>query len=170
MAIEWRPFELHPETPPEGRPRDAASPRGNQVIELAQADGIPMIRTSVIANSRLALEASEFARAVGPEAFDRFHEGVFRAYFVEDRNIGDVEVLAAIAEGVGLDGAALRQALDERRYSEAVDAGIQWSADLGITGTPTSVFVADQLYGLVGAQPYEAFEQVMARLGIEKRA
>jgi predicted DsbA family dithiol-disulfide isomerase len=169
VNVEWWPFELHPETPPEGRDRGPASGRPNPAIEAAHAAGIPMVRTSVIANSRLALEASEFARDAGVEAFDRFHSAVFHAYFEQDRNIGAIETLVSVGEAEGLDGTALRTALIERRYSGRVDQGIQWAADRGLTSTPFFIFVADRLYGVPGAQEYPVFESVMARLGVERR-
>lgn len=167
--MEWWPFELHPETPPEGSPRGPASGRANPALEVAHASGIPMVRSSVIANSRLALEASEFARDAGGDAFDHFHAAVFRAYFEEDRNIGDAEVLVAIAEAVGLDGAVLREALAERRYAARVDERIQWAAARGLTSTPFFLFVADKMYGVPGAQDYPVFQGVMARLGVAPR-
>lgn len=167
--MEWWPFELHPETPPEGRARGPASGRPNIALEAARAAGIPMIRTSVIANSRLALEAGEFARAAGDEAFDRLHKALFRAYFEQDRNIGLIDTIVAIAEAAGLDGTELRRALAERRYADAVDERIQWAAARGLTSTPFFIFIKDKLYGVPGAQEYAVFESVMARLGVHKR-
>lgn len=128
-----------------------------------------MVRTSVIANSRLSLEAAEFARDAGPEAFDRFHIALFREYFEHDRNIGDLDVLVAIAEEEGLDGAALREALTDRRYLSRVDEGIQWAVEHGLTSTPAFIFEADRLYGVIGAQEYPVFESVMERLGVPRR-
>ena len=136
-------------------------------MEAAQAAGIPMVRTSVIANSRPALEAAEFARDAGAEVFDRFHRALFRAYFEEDRNIGDIDTLIAVAEAQGLDGAALREALAERRYAARVDEAIQWAASRGLTSTPFFLFIADKLYGFPGAQDYSVFEGVMERLGVK---
>lgn len=129
--------------------------------------GLVLRSPPLIANSRLALEASEFARAAGQEAFDRFHRAVFRAYFEDGRNIGDPEVLVAIGEREGLDAGGLRAALADRRYRGAVDEGIQWAVDSGITSTPTFIF--DDRLAIVGAQPYELFEQVMQRLAVPKK-
>lgn len=166
MEVEWWPFELHPETPPEGKERGPASGRPNYALDAAQAAGIPMIRPSVIANSRLALEATEFAREAGEEPFDRLHKALFRAYFEQDRNIGLIDTLVEIAEAEGLNGEELRQALAERRYAYAVDERIQWAAERGLTSTPFFIFVKDKLYGVPGAQEYEVFESVMARLNV----
>jgi predicted DsbA family dithiol-disulfide isomerase len=137
---------------------------------MAQAAGIPMIRTSIIPNSRPSLEAAEFVRETAPEAFDRFHKALFRAYFEQDRNIGDIDTLMDIARAEGIDADALREALTERRYAEAVDERIQWAASRGLTSTPFFIFVADKLYGVPGAQEYEVFQSVMERLGVPPRA
>ncbi len=169
IDVEWKPFELHPETPPEGRPARAPSGAFERVRESAQRSGIEMRRPERSANSRMALEASEWVRAVAPEAFDRFHRAVFEAYFGAGLNIGDPDVLVTIAEHLSLDGAALREVLASRAYAPAVDEGIQWAADRGLTSTPFFIFVADRLYGVPGAQEYEVFEQVMERLAVPRR-
>ncbi len=170
ITIEWRPFELHPEIPPEGKPKGPPSGAPNRVMEAAHAAGIPMVRTSMTPNSRPSLEAAEWVRATAPEVFGRFHAALFRAYFVEDRNIGDVDVLAAVAVEQGLDGPALREALVRRQFSPDVDAGMQWALERGISSTPFFIVAADKLYGIPGAQEYNVFQSVMARLGIQPRA
>jgi predicted DsbA family dithiol-disulfide isomerase len=166
VDVEWWPFELHPEIPAAGRPRGPDTGRSGAMLEIARAAGIPMVRTSIVPNSRRALEAGEFARDAGPEAFDRLHAALFRAYFVEDRNIGDVDILADIAGAQGLDGDGLRAALADRRYAPRVDESIRWAVSRGLTATPTFLFVADKIYSLPGAQAYEVFQSVMARLGV----
>ncbi len=166
VQVEWSPFELHPETPPEGRER-RPRPGPNTAEQAAAAVGLVLRSPPIIANSRLALEASEFAREAGAEAFDRLHRAVFRAYFEDGRNIGDPDVLIAIARDSGLDGDALREALTARRYRDLVDEGIQWAADSGLTSTPTFVF--DDRLAIVGAQEYDLFESVMERLRVPRR-
>lgn len=166
VQVEWSPFELHPETPAEGRERQPR-PGPNRAEEAAAAAGLVLRSPPVIANSRLALEASEFAREAGSEVFDRFHRAIFRAYFEEGRNIGDPDVLTEIARDTGLDGDALREALTDRRYRELVDEGIQWAADSGLTSTPTFIF--DDRLAIVGAQEYDLFENVMERLHVPRR-
>jgi predicted DsbA family dithiol-disulfide isomerase len=77
---------------------------------------------------------------------------------VDGKNIGDVETLVGIAEAVGLPADAAREALEKRAFKEAVDADWEKSHAYGVTGVPT--FVAGR-HGLVGAQPYEALEQLV---------
>ena len=91
----------------------------------------------------------------------------YRAYFVDARNIGDVPVLLEIVAEVGLSVDEARAALAERRFQAEVDADWQRSRQLGVTGVPT--FVAGG-YGVVGAQPYEALEQLLDQVGVPRRA
>jgi predicted DsbA family dithiol-disulfide isomerase len=83
---------------------------------------------------------------------------MFRAYFVEARDISRPEVLLEIAEAVGLPRAAAADVLAKRTFKEAVDRDWALSRHYGITGVPT--FVAGHR-GVVGAQPYEVLEQLV---------
>lgn len=171
--MTWLPFELHPETPPEGRARDDidTNPRYRAVFDRLRALGeeasIGFDGLAVVANSHLALEAAEFAREAGPEAFAAFHRHLFRAYFEEGRNIGLAGELVEIGSTCGLDGESLRAALDRRSYAARVDDLVDGARRSGISSTPT--FIVDERYAIPGAQPYEVFEEVMARVGAARR-
>jgi predicted DsbA family dithiol-disulfide isomerase len=102
------------------------------------------------ARPRAALEAYEWARDQGREPSDRLHQSVFRAYFVDLANIGDVDVLAGRAAECALDGNSLRRALAEGRFRDAVQTQIDEARDLQITAVPA--FLAGD-YAVVGAQP-----------------
>ncbi|MBV8776753.1 MAG: DsbA family protein [Alphaproteobacteria bacterium] len=166
-------FPLHPDTPAAGRelaPWYAQRGRDpdemyRQMKERMDAEGLPYAQRTHTYNSRLAQELGKWADTQpGGEAI---HDKLYRAYFVERRNIGDEDVLVEIAESVGLDGAEARRVLDERRFKDEVDADWQKSASYGVTGVPT--FVAAR-YGVVGAQPYEALAQLVEKAGAAKRA
>jgi predicted DsbA family dithiol-disulfide isomerase len=92
---------------------------------------------------------------------------LYKAYFVDARNIGDTEILVELARSVGLSAEEARAALAERRFKGAVDADWAKSHQYGVTGVPT--FVADR-YGVVGAQPYEVLEQLLDKAGAKRRA
>lgn len=166
--MEWRAFLLRPDTPPEGMPHplppEVRAQRSAPLKEMAAAAGLPIADRQWISSSRLALEASEFARSAG--AFDAFHRAVFNAYFADSRDIGDVDVLADIAADVGLDPTALRHALQQRQFAHLIDEDIRVSSEIGITGVPA--FILGNR-AVIGAQPYEVFEHVMDQLGARKR-
>jgi predicted DsbA family dithiol-disulfide isomerase len=165
-------FPLHPDTPAEGREMAGFyAQRGldpeamyQQMKARMDAEGLPYGRRTHTYNSRLAQELGKWADTQpGGEAI---HDALYKAYFVEARNIGDPDILVEIAESVGLDGAEARKVVEERRFKDEVDADWQKSAAYGVTGVPT--FVAAK-YGVVGAQPYESLVQLVERAGAAKR-
>ena len=85
---------------------------------------------------------------------------LFRAYFVDGRNIGDPEVLVDIAAKVGLPAHAAREVIEKRTHKQVIDEHWAKSREYGVTGVPT--FVIGTL-GVVGAQPYEALEELVKR-------
>ncbi len=174
VDVEWRPFELHPETPRTGA--DLRGRLGNServraytrnIIALADDVGLPMRMPPVVANSHRALEAAEFAREHADAAtFAAYHRALFRAYFEELRNIGDADVLCEIARGCGVDDQGLRQALADDRYAETVDRITREARDDEVLSTPT--FVYEGGFRLTGAQDYNVFESITRRL-LERR-
>jgi predicted DsbA family dithiol-disulfide isomerase len=165
-------FPLHPDTPVEGRSMaEFYAGRGidpeaayQRMKKLMDAEGLPYGRRTHTYNSRLAQELGKWADTQpGGEAI---HDKLYQAYFVESRNIGDIDLLVEIAASVGLPADEARKVLEERRFSEAVDADWQKSHLYGVTGVPT--FVADK-HGVVGAQPYEVLEQLVEKAGAPRR-
>jgi predicted DsbA family dithiol-disulfide isomerase len=165
-------FPLHPETPVEGRSMtDLYAGRNvdpeamyQRMKALMDAEGLPYGRRTHTYNSRLAQELGKWADTQpGGEAL---HDALYRAYFVDARNIGDPAVLVELAERAGLPGAEARSVLSERRFKDAVNADWARSHAYGVTGVPT--FVAAR-YGVVGAQPYEVLEQLLDKAGAERR-
>ena len=131
---------------------------------LMDAEGLPYGRRTHTYNSRLAQELGKWADTQpGGEAI---HDALYRAYFVEARNIGDPEILAEIAQSVGLPAEEARAVLAERRFKEAVDADWAKSHAYGVTGVPT--FVAAR-HGVVGAQPYEVLVELVRKAGAAPR-
>ena len=166
-------FPLHPETPVEGRSMAEVYAGRNadpeamyaRMKRLMDEEGLPYGRRTHTYNSRLAQELGKWADTQpGCEAL---HDALYRAYFVDARNIGDPEVLVELAQSVGLPAEEARAVLRERRFKEAVDADWAKSHQYGVTGVPT--FVANP-YGVVGAQPYEVLEQLLDKAGAKRRA
>jgi predicted DsbA family dithiol-disulfide isomerase len=173
VKIEWVHFPLHPETPAEGQSLEELF-RGRNVDRKAMhaqmkarmdAEGLPYGERTMTYNSRLSQELGKWADTQpGGEAF---HDAMFRAYFVEARDISRPEVLLEIAERVGLPRAAAAEVLEKRTFKAAVDADWKLSREYGITGVPT--FVAGHR-GVVGAQPYEVIERLVKQAKTEEAA
>ena len=173
IKIEFVHFPLHSETPSEGksladlfgRGPEELKARHDQMQGLMDAEGLPYNQRSHTYNSRLAQEIGKWAETQsGGEAI---HDKIFEAYFVDRRNVGNAEVVVDIAKSAGLNEAEARTVLAERHFKDAVDADWAKSRAYGVTGVPTFV-TGDQR--IVGAQPYEVLEQLMASVGAEKRS
>ena len=166
VKVEWVHFPLHPDTPAEGRALTDLFAGRNVDVQAMQAqmkarmaaEGLPYGERTMTYNSRLAQELGKWADTQpGGEAI---HDALFRAYFVEARDISRSAVLVDIAQHVGLSADGAREMLEKRTFNDAVDADWKLSRRYGVTGVPT--FVVGR-YGVVGAQPYEALEQLMRK-------
>jgi predicted DsbA family dithiol-disulfide isomerase len=171
--VHFAPFLLRPETPADGMPARRIVPPGDPPTPMEQRGeklGIQFNRGRVTSSySHLALEAAEFAFQTSTfENGWAYHRRLFKSYFTDLENIGDVEILARLADETGIDGSQLREALNDRRYDREVDEGIAWSRQIGVTAIPTFVF--NQRMGMVGAQELPAFREMMHRLCNEPRA
>ena len=170
VKVDWVHFPLHPDTPAAGRALSdlfAGRSVDRQAMHAAMkarmdAEGLPYGERTMTYNSRLAQELGKWADTQpGGEAI---HDALFRAYFVDARDISRPAVLLEIAEHVGLPADGAREVLEKRTFKDAIDADWTLSRQYGITGVPT--FVAGG-YGVVGAQPYEALEQLVRKVATE---
>ena len=167
MKVEWVHFPLHPETPAEGKSlEELFKGRGMdrkamhaQMKARMDAEGLPYGERTHTYNSRIAQELGKWADTQ-PGGGDAFHDAMFRAYFVEARDISRPEVLLEVAGRVGLPVEGAREVIEKRTFKAAVDADWKLSREYGITGVPT--FVVGR-YGVVGAQPYEALAQLVEK-------
>ena len=130
---------------------------------VAHKVGLEMVMPEMIPNSRRALEAAEYARERGQHA--AFHVAVFRKLYGEGQNIGQWDVLRAVAEEVGLDPDVMQREVERGKYRATVDAHIAEARGLGITGVPT--YILNDQYAIVGMQPYEVFQQAVAQMAMD---
>lgn len=167
--MTWRPFELHPEAPIEGIPRDAYFGRGRAeqmrtyMQSVAESVGLDMQTRDVIINSRRALGAAEFARE--HDKFDAMHHALFKAHWEGTGKLEDIDDLVRIGETIGLDGGELRTALEANRYDAIIDENREIASSAGINAIPAHVFA--RRYLVLGAQPYEVLKQVVERVRSE---
>jgi predicted DsbA family dithiol-disulfide isomerase len=160
------PFELHPEAPPEGIPRDVYFGRGRSLQmrsymeSVAESVGLTMRQRDVIINSRRALVAAEFAREQG--RFEEMHHALFKAHWETGGKLEDVDDLVRIGGDVGLDAGQLRSAIVEDRYAAVIDENRRLATSVGIDAIPAHVF--GRRYLVMGAQPYEVLKEVVGKL------
>jgi predicted DsbA family dithiol-disulfide isomerase len=163
-AVEWLPFDLHPEYPSEGIPRE-------QLVARYGPDGMERTRAffeqhgleykpnpDVVPNSMRALRLTEHARAQA--LHEPFHDRVMDAYWAEAQDIGDPEVLRELAAQVGVEGADDVLAGDAHRDEVRRSTGEAHA--IGINGIPA--FLLDRKLLVLGAHPRETFERAFAQL------
>ena len=170
VQVQWRSYQLDPSLPEhyDGTELQYLSERKGMdpqqmsgmlahVAEQARGEGLAYdFENLVVANSFTAHRLIHAARELGgPAAADAVKEALLSAHFEQGRNIGDVEVLAAIAADAGLDAGRVRAALAGDDYADDVRQDIAEARALGVTGVP--FFVIDRRYGISGAQPAEVF-------------
>jgi predicted DsbA family dithiol-disulfide isomerase len=122
--------------------------------------GIAFNARTRLSNSRLALEASEFARDAGQ--YHSFHVRVFHAYFTENLDIGDTAVIMDLASKEGLDGDELAAALRDGQYGPRLDRAMEDAQRYRVTAIPT--FVVDGAMTLVGAQSLDVFRKQLRKI------
>jgi predicted DsbA family dithiol-disulfide isomerase len=141
VRARWLPFELHPETPPEGAPKpfsDAEWPAiERRQRMLAARVGLPIEPPRRNVNSRLALETGELVRArAGDDASARFHHAVSRAFFAEGADISDLAVVATYAAHAGVSADDVRAAWEAHAYARAVDEAMHAARAARVRGVP----------------------------------
>lgn len=162
MSVDWRPFFLRPDTPPEGL-RLSAEVRArmgqahDRLRAMATDAGLDMVFPDVVPNTRRALEATEYARVEG--RLEPFHRAVAHRYYGAGLDVSDWSVLGSAATEVGLDAAEMRREVDAGAFGVALDEAIAEARAIGVTAVPT--YVLDGRYAIVGAQPIEAFHEVV---------
>ena len=171
--MKWVHFPLHPETPQEGRAlTDLFGGRSPEQIEAQQAqmrglmeqEDLPYGKRTHTYNSRLAQEIGAWADT--QKGGEVMHDALYKAYFVETKNIGDPDVLLEIVEANGLPVEDARKVLEERTFKDDVDEDWRKSRQYGVTGVPTFVAAG---HGVVGAQQYETLEKFLESVGATER-
>ncbi|MET0828127.1 MAG: DsbA family oxidoreductase [Microbacterium sp.] len=179
VEVTFHSFELSPDTPVDfeggegdylaqhkGISPDQAREMLERVTGVAAGSGLEY-RFDLLkhTNTVKAHELLHFAKEQGRQA--EAAERLMSAYFTEGRHLGREDELVALAADAGLDPYAAREALQSGRYLSAVRADQAQASAYGITGVP--FFVIDGKYGVSGAQPAEAFSQIVRQVWAEHR-
>ena len=166
VEVEWRPFYLYLDTPPEGRElpehvkQRRASGSEERLRQIAESYGMEFQSVPRIYNTRLAHESTEYAREHAKG--NKFHKVLFRKVYAEGQDPSQWDVLRSAAEEVGLDAGELQHDVQNEKYTAKVVDQVRWAYQIGVTGVPT--YVIDNRYGIVGAQPYEVFRSALEQI------
>ncbi len=173
FVIEWHPFQLNPDMPPEGMDRRAylegkfggkegAVRAYAPVVENAEKAGLK-IDFEGMKRTPNTMDAHRLIHWAGIEGKQTAAvSALFKAYFVEARDIGDMDVLADIADGIEMDAAVVRRLLESDADRDDIAARDAHSRQMGISSVPT--FIVAGKHAVPGAQPPELWAKVIEEL------
>ncbi|QQK75298.1 DsbA family oxidoreductase [Salicibibacter cibarius] len=178
VNITYKSFQLDPNAAVEqtqtnaemlagkyGMSVEKAKEMTQQVTNQAKEVGLDYnLESSVLTNTKDAHRLSHFAKEEGK--MDEMMERLLKAYFTEGKHVGDHDTLVSLAEEVGLNGEAAHAMLDSDRYEDIVREDMQEGADIGVQGVP--FFVFNRKYAVSGAQPANAFLEVLEKVQEEE--
>jgi len=177
IDVRWHPFELNPQMP------DAGQNLQEHICEKygitpQQSNENRLRLTTIGAELGFTFKFDEHSRMVNTfQAHQLLHWAnlngqkhalklaLFAAYFTEQLDVNDLEVLLTAAESVGLDREEAKTVLSDGRHREAVRSEQEKWTSRGITGVPAMVF--NEKYLMTGAQGIENYSQVMTKIVAE---
>lgn len=168
--VEWHPFQLNPDMPREGMDRraylegkfggkDRAVQVYARVAEAARAAGLE-IDFERMERTPNTLDAHRLIHWAGLEGRQHAMVGrLFRAYFREGADIGDAATLTRLAGEAGLDASMVARLLTTDADRDDLAARDAHARSRGVDAVPT--FLIDNRYVLQGAQPVQAWQEVI---------
>jgi len=156
---------VHPETPLRGVELAEYFPDLDPAAFMADMDrrGAPLGKRfggqRLLSNSRHALLGGIHAARQGRA--DIYDEAVFRAYFTDGADIGDMAVLGSAAAAAGLDKAEFMRAVQDGRYEPVLQEYARQARGQGVRAAPT--FFIEGYGKIVGAQPFAVLRDAVVR-------
>ena len=179
VGIRWRPFQLDPTIPPEGKDRkeymrakfgdgDRLRQVHANLEEIGRGEGIAF-DFDAIAVSPNTLDAHRLIRwaaTSGEDVQGRVARRLFQLYFEEGKNIGDHEVLVRAARECGMDEAVVRTLLATDADRDAVRQEIDTVNRMGVSGVPC--FLIEGRYAVMGAQGSDTLAEAIRKISEAK--
>lgn len=179
IEVIWKSFQLDPAIPEvatesytdylvkrKGMAVEQVQGMLSNVTQMATQVGLDYhLDQSIIVNSLKAHQLIQFAKLknLGSEAEER----LFKAFFIEGKNIADTETLVQLGKDFGLDESEIKANLEDEKYKYEIAQDIQEAQNIGVTGVP--FFIFDRKYAVSGAQPAEAFLETLNKSFVEWR-
>ncbi|WP_163850228.1 DsbA family oxidoreductase [Pseudooceanicola aestuarii] len=168
FVIEWHPFQLNPDMPPEGMDRraylegkfgDQAGEVYGRIARHGEEAGVPM-DLDAIPRTPNTLNAHRLIHWAGlEEKQGAVVDALFQANFVAGRDISDHDVLADVADGAGMDASVVRRLLASENDSQMIRDRDSHSRQMGVNSVPT--FIVAQKHAVPGSQPPELWLKVI---------
>lgn len=179
VHIRWRPFQLDPSIPPEGKDRREylAAKFGSderireihaRIEPLGEAEGITFAFAAikVAPNTLDAHRVIRWAGAAGEVVQNRLVRRLFQLNFEEGANLGDHVVLINAAREAGMDASVVETLLPTDADVEAVRTEIATASRMGITGVPC--FLLEGKYAVMGAQDADTLTEAIRQVAAAK--
>lgn len=161
LDVEWKPFELHPNLDLMPDINSEYIKRAWLNVErLSNEYKISIKLPNYLSLSRKALMTAEFTR--DNNMFDACHDMIFKAYFLDGKDIAKDDTLVEIIKKLGLNEEKLRKSLKNETYLKNITDSIRELHSYGITGVP-AFFIGEEPRIIIGAQPQELFEKVIKK-------
>jgi len=177
VQIRWHPFQLNPDLPDAGMPRKqylenkfGGPQRAAEIYARVHAAGaavglelnfagIEQQANTLAAHALIAFAQEAAGNDASNMAGSDMKERLLKAYFVENRFIGSIDVLTEIAAEAGLDAQAVRLYLSDPAQRQAVSQADAQARQMGISGVP--FFIFNQKVAVSGAQDPQALLAAM---------
>jgi predicted DsbA family dithiol-disulfide isomerase len=174
VQVEWKSFQLTPDFVPvpgesihaslakkKGVPEAEGRRMSDRMTLVAKEVGLNYdFDNTIPANTFLAHQLIHFGAHQGKQ--DATKERLMAAYYLEGRNLNEVDTLTNLAAEIGLDAEAARQALLAGTYANEVRRDEYEAQQIGVQGVP--FFVFEDKYAVSGAQPSEVFAEVLDKV------
>ena len=179
VEVHWRPFQLDPTIPPEGKDRkrymidkfgseERIRPAHERLEALGEAVGIDFAfdAIKISPNTLDAHRLIRWAGAAGEDVQNRLTRQLFKLYFEQGANIGDHAVLIEAAREAGMDASVVATLLPTDADVEAVRTEIATASRMGITGVPC--FLLEGKYAVMGAQDADTLADAIRQVAAAK--
>lgn len=171
VEVEWKSFQLDPALRPsetkttaeyfrekKGFPEEQAKQMTNQVINMGKTSGINFnFEKALITNTFLAHKILHVAKKYNKSS--EMEEELFKAHFLDGKNVGDIETLVSLAVSLGINGEEAKNSLESENFDYEISQDILEAKNNGISGVP--FFILNGKYGVSGAQPVDFFRNAL---------
>ncbi len=180
IEIEWKSFQLDPTIPKtvkkisvyqyladaKGISYSESKEMHDNVVQSAKNVGLTYnYDNAIVANSFDAHRMIQFAKTKG--LGDQLEEALFKAYFTDGKNIGDINDLLEIGVSIGIEKSTLIAVLESEQFTNEVNNDISDAQEIGVRGVP--FFVFDRKYAISGAQPISVFIETIEKVLSESK-
>jgi len=158
IALVWKGVQISRRHPGWKNGEMIGDEARGKIFRVARETGVTLRVPERWLDSASALEGAEFAREQGK--FAEYHDAVFAAVFEEGKDIGDLQTLLVLVEGIGLPVAGFEQVLKTGAFTQQVKENEAEATTFGIVGYPTFMLGA---FPLIGIQPAETMRLLIQR-------